>query len=921
MPRLGSNFFNAYNDQVDNLRRRRGENVEAFNSFVKMRTELGETASVTDMEKMRNSLAGGEGYFMNALPTGTMLQETNKRLIENQADERTKEAGRSINNRTSSLGNFQTELEIAKSITSSLVDVDLKEKDGLAKVKAAFTSAGQEKLFEQFEGLIPNIHESSRLSAVQNYIDASGFDLQQTAEGVDSSVGSAQTWMRGMLRTRGDNNVKTVNDAKIEDAKSDVIANFAGLINDAGGDEDSLKNVVKGELKYKLGPLYTDKIFDDLMVLASGQLQLDTSKRLGQAMQTLSFNKEELLGSQGNGDRMNQMATAALVQGGAPNPTPQAVADAVKQLKIQQRIAVREDFEGKITEAVRRAETLTKDELELMGEPDKIEDEVTAILKGVMPDYDDLSETQLAEARASVKAIIAPRAQRAVEGETLEDNQVVYAAIMTDQGILRLAKSGPSKEKMQSIYARINNLRHGVGLSALSEDALEEAYGDQIRAVMNVGASERYAEKSAQIRADATAIVADIQKDHTKNMGVIAGQLNSTDTQDGALWATVAQQVQMNFMPRSHAGYQGFTDMILVLQERGQQPPQTPAEAALIGRQLAQAAGWLPYGSAQQVLMAEQLSDADLIMPDTPVTEFIAEEESLVGADMATVVAQITTHPRDQIANGDLLRNEALEIIDDWEEGLKVDMNSPTLTPLLAGLNSGTAATHNQTISNIATRLRTQVIEAAPSGQYSFMTHLPGPNGGIFVVSNDASKRDAIQAANDGLRPMEQLLEAGASYRKIPSEDGSLPTYEKVLGAPITAGAEPVVAAGNSNAPGVTQVDTNASPLTQDVQALLADADIQRALQSTATGFATGEYGEIPTPIARAINYIWGNSDPDSASRRALNGDAMRFIRTPVAKAYLLQYPETITILKADPVAWYGFAVEGRPPPSPEPPE
>ena len=366
MPRLGSNFFNAYNDQVDNLRRRRGENVEAFNSFVKMRTELGETASVTDMEKMRNSLAGGEGYFMNALPTGTMLQETNKRLIENQADERTKEAGRSINNRTSSLGNFQTELEIAKSITSSLVDVDLKEKDGLAKVKAAFTSAGQEKLFEQFEGLIPNIHESSRLSAVQNYIDASGFDLQQTAEGVDSSVGSAQTWMRGMLRTRGDNNVKTVNDAKIEDAKSDVIANFAGLINDAGGDEDSLKNVVKGELKYKLGPLYTDKIFDDLMVLASGQLQLDTSKRLGQAMQTLSFNKEELLGSQGNGDRMNQMATAALVQGGAPNPTPQAVADAVKQLKIQQRIAVREDFEGKITEAVRRAETLTKDELELI---------------------------------------------------------------------------------------------------------------------------------------------------------------------------------------------------------------------------------------------------------------------------------------------------------------------------------------------------------------------------------------------------------------------------------------------------------------------------------------------------------------------------------------------------------------------------
>jgi len=49
MPRLGSNFFDSYNGQIDRLRKRRGENVEAFNSFVKLRTELGETATVDDM--------------------------------------------------------------------------------------------------------------------------------------------------------------------------------------------------------------------------------------------------------------------------------------------------------------------------------------------------------------------------------------------------------------------------------------------------------------------------------------------------------------------------------------------------------------------------------------------------------------------------------------------------------------------------------------------------------------------------------------------------------------------------------------------------------------------------------------------------------------------------------------------------------
>ena len=198
------------------------------------------------------------------------------------------------------------------------------------------------------------------------------------------------------------------------------------------------------------------------------------------------------------------------------------------------------------------------------------------------------------------------------------------------------------------------------------------------------------------------------------------------------------------------------------------------------------------------------------------------------------------------------------------------------------------------------------------------MTHLPDGGDGLFIVSSEQRYFQAITDAQQGFIP-------GATYKKIPNPvAGGLPSFEIVLNAPsVTENGDPIVNAGNMNTDGVRQVDPSAAPLVQDVQTLLADSDITRALSAASVGLATGDYGPGTSYIASAINYIFGSSDPSLAQRRELNVDAQEFIRTRPAKDYLLRYPQTIAILKEDPAAWFLLARDGMPPPDPTqlPPE
>lgn len=99
---LGSSFSNAYEDSIDRSKRRRSENMEAFNSFVKMQSELGIDANTQDLERMKASLAGGNTYFGQGLPSTEVLEATSTRLGEIKADKNAREASTRLANQQSS---------------------------------------------------------------------------------------------------------------------------------------------------------------------------------------------------------------------------------------------------------------------------------------------------------------------------------------------------------------------------------------------------------------------------------------------------------------------------------------------------------------------------------------------------------------------------------------------------------------------------------------------------------------------------------------------------------------------------------------------------------------------------------------------------------------------------------------------------
>ena len=874
MPRLGSNFFDSYNGQIDRLRTRRKENVDAFNSFVKMRQEMGETASVDDMEKYRNQLGGGDSYFMNALPTQDMLAETQKRLVANQADKIQTE-------RQNALATTDTELDLTEKIVGSLVNVDISTPEGQKKLSEAFTTAGKPKLGEQYADLIPNMHQNARLTATKNFADGIGFEQFTTKEAIESALTQANPWMQEQLKIRGNNQVSLANTQKINDAKTSVTANFGEIINDAGGDIENMKKAVKAELKLKLGPLYTDAILEELMGAAEGQMGMDTSRRRVDALSKVTANDEELLAAGTNAAQLRILAKNSLVENGFPNPSEADIDQAVETLRGQVVTARTKDFNKRVEDAVTEAQALTDRKLEQIDGDDDIDDQVETILKGQFGDdaYNNLSESQKARAIARVRAIVANNSRLANDADQEEGEEAVNSAILIDKELKRISEMGPSKDKMQSIYERINTMRATKGLPRLTESQIKEQYGGQIDALFNVGAATRYEKEIQTATTNATANVDAITSNHRTQMENIASTLPEE-------WATVSEVLSINFIPRSAAGYAAYQTTILQLKEKA--APSTPQEAFVMASKIANSLGWLPAANAKQVLIAEELAEKDLIRPDTPVEEFLKSEETLVMADIEGVVSTINLLPIDSTEAAQQARDKAEEFIDEWERGLIIDMNSTSIQPLLKGLDGTTHVTHNNTVVAMADAMRAKIIQAQNEGQYSFMLHSKGPDGGFYVISQDEN-RELVEANG---------FEVGATYRKLP--DG---TYEKVL--------NPVIESSDGSGTRdrtLTEVDPASSPFSQDVQSIIRNSNLQSANDNVASAISSSGFQDLPAsaPLFRSsvYQYFFGSNTPDAQAKMKLSQNLAEFLRTPEAKQFMQNNPDTYSLLFQDPLAW-----------------
>ena len=167
---FSANYFDQYNKSVDNLRKRRKENAEMFEAYKDAKVADGEEVSVEELSNMRNSLAGGDFYFGQALPAESMLsalaERTNKRVTNKISEE------------------FATQAENVEKISKVVTDIvprltgidDYEGAAGQEKIKSIFASVNPadaqfgNDLYDSWKDRLPKMIEQARDDEVNAFM-------------------------------------------------------------------------------------------------------------------------------------------------------------------------------------------------------------------------------------------------------------------------------------------------------------------------------------------------------------------------------------------------------------------------------------------------------------------------------------------------------------------------------------------------------------------------------------------------------------------------------------------------------------------------------------------------------------------------------------------------------------------------------
>lgn len=330
---LGSSFSNAYEDSIDRSKKRRSENMEAFNSFVKMQSELGIDANTQDLERMKASLAGGNTYFGQGLPSTEVLEATSTRLGEIKADKNAREASTRLANQQSSDNRIFSLLDRLKGTNAG----DEKAWEKLSKSPAVM-GAGELIGLDAVRELLKARDQTDALSFITSN------NLQDlTNQGAQATVlTNASDYMKPTLTTHFTNinnrNLKTSQQNAVAKADTQILDIFKGAA-DAGKAADALMAVAKqtfdpdvnyngrenaawvADLRQRYVELfanYQGDFFSQALVVA------DTTENTGIVSAT---EKEQL-----------SAARLILAQQGSMNPTDDQVRDIRERLVSSNRV-------------------------------------------------------------------------------------------------------------------------------------------------------------------------------------------------------------------------------------------------------------------------------------------------------------------------------------------------------------------------------------------------------------------------------------------------------------------------------------------------------------------------------------------------------------------------------------------------------
>lgn len=927
MAGLGSAFGGAFEESIDNSKARRSKNMEAFNSFVKMQSELGVDARPEDLERMKRGLAGGSTYFTQGLPSDFVLNATSQRLGAIKADKEVIEQSNVIANKTATLGNKNTTQQMAKRAQEMLItDLGLLVGTNAAddptwktlsetnpvviqSIKTYGTEATRQRL------IVGDQNEVSRLISERGWSNLTDQAAQQSI-----IQGASPYQVKGLQAHFSTINTKYKTDSQ-RVARNAALGKLGGVFKGATNKNAAVKELM----------LVADNAMPiDLKIDGQQRINLESQFEIAFDNYMNDFTSAAITQAGvytdtsivGKSDEIENVAKKLLAEAGVMAPSADQINRVKEALVANVTGQLRNEVDQKLQEIQTRIDQRLLQELEELDVGTKEFDaEVDALMSAsnidfTTPDYQDQSgnKTQkYLDDRAKIEQTLINRINYANSKELTRETKVFIDSVATSikDGILSGFLGPDLGDRQKSVFIEMNNLRRAAGIPEYSVarspngDYTDPEFRKQYAAfqgAMKKTISEAHTaalKTERQLAEDAfkaateyqSSVLSKLAEENTMEY-VALSQLDSMFIVDEDKFAKVRREIEAQLA--QHEVTDWSTQGLLVM--------DVVKRVGADNNLLAKSAG----ATWKNRRIVSGMASRNLVKPGTYVGDWFTDI-----ADMNTQAADVTIStinnlPLDatatQLKTAAANRTTAIKLLKE----LKADAIAERMTEEMQAVldhRKGTGGAEELAFSRAIDAKITELQSAAPTNMPTFITAL---SAGGFKV-NPAAKNVAAS--------VQMGFVLGATYELDPTSTNP-PGFKLTKGPPVIP-AQPTLNGANV---------TNSAAKNDLEEAIAYFNDVDPAISPTALAnaksvillskerMATGNH-EFPnllqdglSPLSRFGAYLTVTESDERNALQARTQQVMDFYQDDdrrTAARFLNKFPQLKKIAEDNPMQFY----------------
>ena len=222
--RIGSAFLKARDNKEDRVQKRRSDNMAAFNSYVKTQSELGVEASVQDLEKMKQNLAGGDFFYGKQLPSSNVIEETSSRLGAIKADKEAEEARTVLQNANTKADGMRASMAgFLGANPDNAAWWNANSQSGPLKAVVDMYGDTQAKVY------LKNLNDRG----VAEYIRDFDLSSYKTIDGIEAAVSAAPAWQQPKIKAYLKSNLQQWTNTERNNGKNAAQTALPGIVKNA----------------------------------------------------------------------------------------------------------------------------------------------------------------------------------------------------------------------------------------------------------------------------------------------------------------------------------------------------------------------------------------------------------------------------------------------------------------------------------------------------------------------------------------------------------------------------------------------------------------------------------------------------------------------------------------------------------------